>query len=233
MKSIIYIADIDQDIDDIIAAEYLQRQGCLKAVVVDPYIKNKISFERINMMKDMGITVENKITNCDAIFIGGAFTSTARYLLTHKVDCIVANGGYVGSNIVDEKHQLSKFKGKTECPTYNFNLDPNSAMKVLQSKNVNRIYLVGKNVCHSERNTILGIWKNKDWLKKYNLRDNKRLHDLLMVKEGLILLDYRDSDLLEYDLAEPYNTGINGKYTKWGSRRSAGNNDVVAAIHWR
>lgn len=230
MKQIVYIADIEQDIDDIIAAEYLFRHGSLKAVVIDPKPKSAEGYSRIKAMQDMGITISRKIVPCDGIFVGGSFTEVARYLTMNKVECLVANGGFVGANIVKPEHQLPKFKGKTEVRTYNFNLDVESVDKVLKSKHINRIYLVGKNVCHSEQNTINGIWKSEEWLSKYNLRKDKRLHDLLMVSEGLKLIEGRDSDILDYDLVDVYNKGLKGKYTEWGSTPGY---QLVAATNWR
>ena len=61
------------------------------------------------------------------------------------------------------------------------------------------MYLIGKNVCHSEKNTIKSLWKNEQFLKKYKLKDTKRLHDLLMVSEGLKIINNEPSELLDYD----------------------------------
>lgn len=42
MKKVIYIAEIDADVDDIIAAEYLFNKGCLMGIVLDPLPKSEI-----------------------------------------------------------------------------------------------------------------------------------------------------------------------------------------------
>ena len=60
-------------------------------------------------------------------------------------------------------------------------------MKMPYLKNINKIILVSKNVCHSEFNCINKI-HTESFLEKYNLDTGKRLHDLLMVKEGLNLI---------------------------------------------
>lgn len=36
-KEIVYVADLDQDIDDVVAAHYLNNKGVLKCVVYDPF----------------------------------------------------------------------------------------------------------------------------------------------------------------------------------------------------
>ena len=41
------------------------------------------------------------------VFVGGALTELARYLINHKIECLVMNGGFAGSNIV--KNPLDKF----------------------------------------------------------------------------------------------------------------------------
>ena len=55
MEKIIYVAELDADIDDIIAAEYLYRQGVLKGVVLDPPPKEEIGIKRLNILKSKGV----------------------------------------------------------------------------------------------------------------------------------------------------------------------------------
>lgn len=36
-KEVVYIAELDADVDDVVAAYYLHNKGVLKCVVLDPY----------------------------------------------------------------------------------------------------------------------------------------------------------------------------------------------------
>lgn len=230
-KDIICVCEVAQDIDDLIGVEFLNRSGRLKGVVLDPPPKTKEDWERVQQIKEMGIEIFKSIPPCKAIFIGGAFTSTARYLILNKVDLIVANGGFVGANIVSPDKQLKKFKDRTYVRTFNFCMDVMSTMRVLQSKNFNRMLLVGKNVCHDARNTISGIWK-EEWIKKYEVSESKRLHDLLAYTEGLDFMDGKSSKRLEYIQVIPEAQNINGNQTKFGSVPSESSN-IWAATMWR
>ena len=236
-KDIVYIADLDQDVDDIIAIEYLNKLGVLRCIVLDPFPKNKEGFERKEMLTKNGIEVLKKIPNdAKKIFVGGALSLVATYVINHEIDYLVMNGGFVDNNIM--KKPLEKFKNKQECRTYNFNCDVVATDKVLRSKNIKHIMLIGKNVCHDRRNTPEFIWKNeKDLFSKYNVRESKLQHDLLACYEGLIEIGYlNDESYLEYDFLQPYNLGLNGTLTQWGSEKP--NNDniyntVKAAIKWK
>lgn len=230
-KDIICVCEVAQDIDDLIGVEFLNRSERLKGVVLDPPPKTKEDWERVQQIKEMGIEIFKSIPPCKAIFIGGAFTSTARYLILNKVDLIVANGGFVGANIVSPDKQLKKFKDRTYVRTFNFCMDVMSTMRVLQSKNFNRMLLVGKNVCHDARNTISGIWK-EEWIKKYEVSESKRLHDLLAYTEGLDFMDGKSSKRLEYIQVIPEAQNINGNQTKFGSVPSESSN-IWAATMWR
>lgn len=219
MKDIVYIAELDQDIDDIIAAEYLHKMDVLKCVVLDPIPKTKEGMQRKKILEDMGIEVRTKMPPVARyVFVGGALTLLSSYILTHKVDYLIMNGGFVGCNIV--KNPLEKFKGKEVCRTFNFNCDVLATDKVLKSKNIEKIMLVGKNVCHDRRNTKLGIWKDEnDLFKKYDVKDTKLQHDLLACREGLVELRIlSEKSFLEFKMLHPFNTGLNGNQTKWGSK---------------
>ena len=231
VKDIICVCEVAQDIDDLIGVDFLNRSGRLKGVVLDPPPKTKEDWERVQLIKDMGIEIFKSIPPCRAIFIGGAFTSTARYLIMNQVDLIVANGGFVGSNIVDPDKQLKKFKDKTHVRTFNFCMDVTSTVCVLQSKNFKQMLLVGKNVCHDKKNTVSGIWKN-EWIQSYNLKDSKRLHDLLAYAEGLDFMDGKESRRLEYMRVIPEPQDINGNMTRFGSIPSETSN-IWAATIWK
>ncbi len=236
-KDIVYIADLDQDVDDIIAIEYLNKLGVLRCIVLDPFPKNKEGFERIETLTKNGIEILKKIPNdTKKIFVGGALSIVATYVINHEIDYLVMNGGFVGNNIVEKP--LEKFKNKRECRTYNFNCDVIAADKVLSSKNIKHIMLIGKNVCHDKRNTPEFIWKKeKDLFSKYNVNKSKLQHDLLACYEGLIELGYlNDESYLDYDFLQPYNLGLNGTLTQWGSEKPNKKNiynTVKTAIKWK
>lgn len=144
------------------------------------------------------------------------------------------NGGFVGNNIVEKP--LKKFEGKRTVRTFNFNCDVNATDFVLKSKNIDNIILVGKNVCHSEKNTLNGIWEiEKDLLEKYHAKPDKRQHDMLACYEGLVFMGIlEEPTYLSYKTVRPFNTGLKGNMTEWGS--TFGNSpyrEVLAAVSWR
>lgn len=232
---IIYIAELDADVDDVIAAEYLYQKGVLQEVVCDPIPRTQIGRERRSQLESIGVKVSNKMPSIARyVFVGGALGELSRYLINHKVDCLVMNGGFVGDNIV--KEPLPKFRGKRVIRTFNFNCNISATCQVLRSKNLGKIILVGKNVCHSEKNTLDGVWKSeKGLLDKYHAKHDKRQHDMLACREGLILLGVlNEESYLNYEEVYPYNTGIRGNMTEWGSRKEPTQyNKVLAAIDWK
>ena len=234
-REVVYIAELDADVDDVIAAEYLHQKGVLKEVVCDPTSRTPEGKDRKEQLEKLDIKVSNKMPPvAKYVFVGGALTELARYLINHKIECLVMNGGFVGSNIV--KNQLDKFKDKQVIRTFNFNCDVAATDSVLKSKNIENVILVGKNVCHSERNTLDGVWKKeKSILKKYHSKPDKRQHDMLACREGLIMLGILDEDsYLEYKIVRPYNTGIKGNMTEWGSTfGKSPYRSVLAAVGWR
>lgn len=231
-RDVICVCEVAQDIDDLIALDFLNRRNRLKGVVLDPPPKTKEDWERVEKIKSLGIKIYKSIPYCKAIFIGGSFTSAARYLLMNNVEYIVANGGFVGANIVPEDKQLKKFKGKTHVRTFNFNVDVNSTLQVLTSKNVQHILLVGKNVCHDEKNTLSGIWKNENWIQEYGVTETKRLHDVLAYSEGLDWIDGIKSKWLNYQAVEPEAIEIAGNQTKFGSKPLESSH-ILAATTWK
>ena len=132
----------------------------------------------------------------------------------------------MGDNIIPKEDRLKKFDGKKTIQTFNFNCDVVSTDKVLKcsTEKIGKIILVGKNVCHSKENTPKGIWNYKEYdylFKKYKVRENKCLHDMLMCHEGLCLLNLIDEEpYCEFEEVYPYNEGLKGKMTKWGSKKS-------------
>lgn len=234
-KEIIYIAELDADVDDVIAAEYLHKKNVLKEVVCDPAPTTKEGQDRKEQLEKEGIKVSFKMPPvAKYVFVGGALTLLSKYLITHKIECLVMNGGFVGNNIM--KTPLPKFKNKQTVRTFNFNCDVTAADTVLKSKNIEQIILIGKNVCHDQRNTLRGVWKSEQLiLNKYHSREDKRQHDMLACREGLIFLGLLDeSPYLEYKFVHPYNTGLKGNMTEWGSTfETSPYRSVLAAVNWK
>jgi len=236
-RKIVYIADLDQDIDDIIAILYLHKRGVLKCVVCDPYPKDKEGFERKEKLEKLGINIQRKMPPvAKYVFVSGALTLVARYIRIHRIDWLVMNGGFVGSNIVKPGQELKKFKGKEAVRTFNFNCDVVATNQVLKSngKQIGHIVLVGKNVCHDARNTRTGIWKDSEYqeiFELYPVKDSKLQHDLLACHEGLAFLN-EAGKFCEYEVVRPYNTGLNGKFTLWGSTKNGNTpyREVLAAV---
>ena len=238
-NQIVYIAELDGDIDDVVAVEYLYNLHTLKCVVCDP-IPSKT--EILEELKKLGIEIHYEIPEgTDIVFCGGALTNLSRYIENHKISILVMNGGFVGDNIVPEKDRLKKFKGKETVRTFNFDLDVKSTDKVLKSstEKIGKIILVGKNVCHSKKNTPNGFWNNKEYhylFSKYKVKKEKCLHDMLMCHEGLCYLNLIDEEpYCEFEEVYPYNEGLNGNETKWGSTKNNNNTPyrkVLAAIRY-
>lgn len=216
-----YVADIGQDVDDLIAAEALMEMGVLRCVVLDPLPADDEGLQRVEQLVAWGIPVSDDIPeDVRDVFVGGALTKVARFL--HKgghIERIVMNGGFAGANVVAAEQRLRKFRNKTALRTYNFNLDVNATDEVLSSDAVGSIMLVGKNVCHSPLNTTTGIWRESmEFLDRFGLNPGKKLHDLLMVCEGLVEVGLSgELPSCEYRMLYPFNEGLNGDMTRWGS----------------
>jgi len=238
-KEVIYVAELDADVDDVVAAEYLHNKGVLRCVVLDPLPETEQGKERMKMLEKLGITICTEIPeHAKYVFIGGALTEVARYIEDKSIEVLVMNGGFVGTNIVSPKHQLKKFSGKETVRTFNFNCDVQATDKVLRSteQQIGKIILIGKNVCHSERNTETDLWndtKSKKLFAKYHVRAGKCQHDMLACHEGLAHLSLGGVKIpyCTYLTVHPYNEGLNKTMTKWGSKKeSTEYREVVAAI---
>lgn len=216
-KKIVYVAELDQDIDDYIASIYLHRKNVLDCIVLDPIPKTEEGKTRIDDLKNMGIRVETKFpSDTEYVFVGGALTSLSQFIQNHKIKVLCMNGGFVGCNIVE--YPLKKFEGKRYCRTFNFNMDINATEIILKSKNIKDIMLIGKNVCHSIKNTKINIWKNESILNDFHAKDEKRMHDLLACYEGLVEYGFiKGEKYCLYKNLYPCNNGIKGIYTEWGA----------------
>lgn len=70
-RKIIYIAELDADVDDVIAAEYLHSKGVLEEVVCDPSPVTSQGKERKEQLKRIGIKTSDKIPlNAEYVFVG-------------------------------------------------------------------------------------------------------------------------------------------------------------------
>ena len=241
-NNIVYLAELDGDIDDVIAAKYLYNNYALKCIVCDPIPSTKIGKTRENNLKKLGIEIYYKMPeDTDIVFCGGPLTGLSQFIENHKISTLVMNGGFVGDNIVPKNEVLKKFEGKKTIRTFNFNCDVESTDKVLKSSTdkIGKIILVGKNVCHSKKNTTEDIWNSKEYdylFSKYKVRKEKCLHDLLMCHEGLCLLNLLDEELYcTFEEVYPYNEGLNGEMTLWGSAKNNNNTPyrkVLSAIKY-
>lgn len=225
----VFVADIDGDIDDIVAIEYLHRNGLLQCVVMDGQSRNSALEGYVtNLSARFSYDIPD---NTKIIFCGGALTKVAQYLKEgHSLDYLIMNGGFAGSNIVPINQQLDKFKNKTQVRTYNFNLDVASAKYVLESDKVQQIVLISKNVCHSYLNTISYMHStDKDWiLNHYKLSETKRLHDLLMVQEGLNII-FNFPTKLKYERVDMTRSSEgNNNMVKWGSKLNPQSNIQIS-----
>ena len=251
MKNVIYIADIDQDIDDLITIRYMaERSVFLKGVVLDPMPTSDVGKARVKLIESWGVKVFDSIPEdaepknpmgvaspTEIVYCGGALTKVAEYVKDHKLQQLVMNGGFVGEPIVPSNKALPKFRGKSAVRTFNFNCDVAAADAVLKSDNIEQIILVGKNVCHDDRNTFEVIWKDEKYLTEgLPVRPGKKLHDLLAVYEGLVfygLSGYKDNHVLVYKEVYPFNNGLKGNMTEWGSSlEPTGYKKVLAAVGW-
>lgn len=235
-NEIVYVAELDQDVDDVIAVRYLHMQHALKCVVLDPYPISKIGLERLKSLETLGIPIRKIMpSNAPFVFVGGPLTIIADYIKTHTIDTLVMNGGFVGCNIATDV--LPKFKDKETIRTFNFNSDLHATDEVLRSHRIGHIILVGKNVCHDERNTRTGFWSDSKYQKifdEYQVNDKKLMHDLLACHDGLALLSGTPT-LCKFETVRPYNNGLNYTHTLWGSTKTKNTPylEVLAATGFR
>lgn len=223
---VVYVCDIDEDIDDVIAVEWLHINNYLDCVVLD----RPSSSSRIKDLKDMGVIFKETIPKgTEFVFCGGALTKVAEYLEEDILDTFVCNGGFCGSNVISEEDQLKKFKGNIFMRTFNLNLDPISALKVFNSNKIKCSRYVTKNVCHDIENTYGKIHKDS-FLEKYNLKSTKRLHDLLMVKEGICLLMSIEDRCGYVPFDVIYEASELNKDWKWGTELNEASTKEISTI---
>lgn len=243
-NKIIYVAELDADVDDVIAVEYLHNLGLLDYVVLDPVPAEDVGKKRLQMIEAMGISTSKHLSgDCDNVFCGGQLTEIARHVKSGgTIKNLVLQGGFVGANIVPFDKQLKKFKGKEEVRTFNFNCDIEATDFVLKTtkEQIGNVYCIGKNVCHNPINSDITLWKAKkyrDLFKKHNVREGKLQHDMLACHEGIVLLglakEINTVPFCTYSMVKPFNTGLNGNKTLWGSKaenEDTGYRAVTSAI---
>jgi len=145
---------------------------------------------------------------------------------------IFVQGGYAGANVIPPEEQLPKFRGKTTCPTFNFNGHVAGAQALLSTKNIGKRYLISKDVCHgvgwtSHFNEIAVKFKKRKskwwdmlidamtfYLKRHP--EGKLLHDPLA---ACVLID---PTIVTMEQVELQKTGGN-----WGSRKSSTTNTFI------
>lgn len=194
-----YLADISGDIDDVIAIEFLHKLNLLDSVVLDGKSSDR---DRINYLYQCGISLVDDISS-KVLFCGGAFTKVADCLRAgHKFDLLVVNGFFAGLSF-NQSEALAKFKGLRTCRSYNPGLDIESADYLVSCGAP--FVAVSKDVCHHEDNVT-----NK-WHNNHSCKPTKKLHDLLMVKEGLRIL-YDQPTMFNYSPVSIFREG-----DKWGS----------------
>jgi hypothetical protein len=122
---IVYVAELDADVDDVVAVHYLHGLDLLDYVVLDPVPVEEIGKRRLRMLNAMGVEVREHLEpNNTNVFCGGQLTEIARCIKAGgTINNLVLQGGFVGSNIVPLNKQLKKFQNKETVRTFNFNCD--------------------------------------------------------------------------------------------------------------
>lgn len=199
MSNISYIADISGDVDDLVAILYLNEIGKLYSVVLDG---KSCDDSRISIIEKAGVKITESVET-DIVFCGGAFTKLQKAHLDGKAfKLVVVNGFFAGSLVFNQENCVGKFKGLHKCKSYNPNLDVASANYLIQNI---PFVAVSKDVCHHPNN-VCGKWHGS-----HDCKPTKKLHDLLMAKEGLRILENEET-MFEYSRVDIINYGL-----EWGS----------------
>lgn len=210
IMKIVYVAELAHDIDDVVACIYLHLAGVLECVVLDGTSRD---FEREKQLIEYGITmVDNIPQGAKIVACGGQLTKVSQYLENNKLDFLVFNGCFAGSNIVPKEYILPKFAGRVSCRSWNPNLDIPATLSAINSPNCGHVVLVSKNVCHHPNN-VRGKWHKDEFLVNMQMKDEKRLHDLLMVKEAQSILEKTKSNISYY----PVRIHLDDAGNKWSA----------------
>lgn len=210
---ITYVADIADDIDDIVAINFLHNRGLLASVVLDGYSNDP---ERERELIKSGIPISDSIQT-SIVFCGGGFGKLAE---CHKkgfdFELVVLNGFFAGKNVFSQKDAIPKFKDLEFCRSYNPNLDIQAARYIAGNMS---FYAVSKDVCHHPDN-VPGKWHGLEESTKV-----KKMHDLLMVKEGLRILTNSDT-MFTYSNVDILNIG-----DKWSAAPSDSDRVKIVSGH--
>ena len=89
-REVVYIAELDADVDDVIAAEYLHKKGVLKEVVCDPMPTTWHGKDRKEQLEQLGIKVSNKMPPiAKYVFVGGALFGVLGIVISLPVAIIL------------------------------------------------------------------------------------------------------------------------------------------------
>ena len=143
----------------------------------------------------------------------------------------VAQGGFAGEGVVPPEKQLTKFKGRVTCPSFNVGGAPKPVLAAQQHKGFGIRRFVSKNVCHGviydgrmheqfaaakqKRQGLELIWKGMEHYLRKN-RGGKAFHDPLA---AACAIDAGIGTWAEVDL---YREG-----GEWGSRLKPGSNTFI------
>lgn len=166
------------------------------------------------------------------LLTGAPLNNLSKISTTIHLKRWVAQGGFAGDNIVPEANRLEKFKGLITCPTFNFNGDPETAINLTSNQNIQKRYLVSKNVCH-------GIIYDENMHKRFNAVKNKsaglnltfRGMDIYLEKrkggkkfhDPLALAVALDTSVCEFEEVNIYHKG-----NEWGARHMPGSNTFIS-----
>lgn len=183
--------------------------------------------EGYEIIMDMLIRYPNLV-----LLTGGPLKNLSKISEEFTINKWVAQGGFAGDNIVPEKFRLEKFSGRITCPTYNFNGDPKTAFKILESKKVKEKYLVSKNVCHGivydrEMHQLFSKCKGRskgldlviEGMQIYlaNRPEGKKFHDPLALA---VLIDPSVCEFKEVEMFR--------QRGEWGAQEKEGTNTFIS-----
>ena len=151
----------------------------------------------------------------------------------------VAKGGFAGDNVVPKELRMKKFDGKISCPTYNFGGDPKSALAALNSKQIESIMLVSKNVCHS---VVYGKelqLKMKKLLKERKSEKNDKETGLDLLVQGMDIYLQKNAEKKFHDplaalcfvnpsICKFENVELEREKNSWSSKLSKNSNTIIS-----
>lgn len=83
-KEVVYVAELDSDVDDVVAAHYLFNEGVLKCVVCDPYPRTPEGLARKGKLETLGIDVVKKMPPVYAV-LNDCPPGTTTYFFVEKM----------------------------------------------------------------------------------------------------------------------------------------------------